>query len=194
MSHGMGRIAVLEKQIREGGFSRPSAESALNGAAADEGAGTVSGAIRDAGFRAEAISGSGPITDAEEEADPAEPGIVTPELFQRIKGQWTMTVSRLSDPGVAAVMRGYAVPVFRPEEPGVLYVVLHTFWEAYRSNEKARSELEKLLEEKYGSRLTVRFLNDTEALEDRSLRQITESKVEALLRQGVDFPVEMEVE
>lgn len=188
------RIEQLEKQIREGGFIRPSAESALSGAAADEGAGTVSGAIRDAGFRAEAISGTGPIPGAEEEADPAEPGIVTPELFQRIKGQWTMTVSRLSDPGVAAVMRGYAVPVFRPEEPGVLYVVLHTFWEAYRSNEKARSELEKLLEEKYGSRLTVRFLNDTEALEDRSLRQITESKVEALLRQGVDFPVEMEVE
>ena len=58
----------------------------------------------------------------------------------------------------------------------------------------ADERLEKLLEEKYGSRLTVRFLNDTEALEDRSLRQITESKVEALLRQGVDFPVEMEVE
>jgi DNA polymerase-3 subunit gamma/tau len=177
------RMERLEQQIREGGFVRSPAE------------GSPAQPVRSGG--GEDLPGPMPAAEGEKEPEPPEdeePGFVTPELFQRIRGQWTMTVSRISEPGVAAVMRSYAEPFFRPEEPAVLFVVWHAFWEAYRSNEKVRLELEKLLEEKYESRLTVRFLSDREAREDSSLKKVPESKVDALIRQGVNFTVEMEDE
>ncbi len=125
------------------------------------------------------------------DALPELPHVVVPELFQRIASQWEQTMSLVPDRGRGEILARFGEVSFSKDEPDTLFISLADNWYISLGVDK---ELMKSVSDaiagKYGVQPRIRFVNSSQGL-NSGLTKI-KSTVEALNREGIDFPIDVE--
>ena len=117
--------------------------------------------------------------------------VVVPELFQKIASQWKQTMSSLPNRGRGEVLASCSELSFSQDEPDTLFIVLADNWYRSLSGDKILAKsISDAIAEKYKVRPEIRFVNSSQGERD-SLTRIGQA-VEALKREGIDFPIEVE--
>ncbi len=119
------------------------------------------------------------------------PHVVVPELFQKIASQWEQTMSMIPDRGRGEILAKFGELSFSKDEPDTLFISMPGNWFGSLSEDKdlMRSVCE-VIAAKYGVQPKIRFTNSSQG-PGGGLTKI-KSTVEALKREGIDFPIDVE--
>ena len=118
------------------------------------------------------------------------PEVVVPELFQRIASQWRQTMGAIPNRGRGEVLAAFSSISFSKEEPDVLFIQLEDNWYHSLANDKALlRDVSDAVAAKYGVRPQIRFVNASQ--KGGSLTRIA-SRAEALQKEGIQFPIDVE--
>ncbi len=195
------RIARIEAQL-ENGAALPRARGTAEDGMTDERRLTGQEGLRSASPSFEGASGSS-ASDPSSAASSTSQGsgtpdagggvsrVVVPELFQRIASQWKQTMSSLPNRGRGEVLANCSEVSFSEDEPDTLFITLEDNWYRPLANDKTLlGNLSDAIEAKYGVRPLIRFVNRSQTQAGNLLR--IGSRVEALQREGILFPIEVE--
>ena len=195
------RIARIEAQL-ENGAALPRARGTAEDGMTDERRLTGQEGLRSASPSFEGASGSS-ASDPSSAASSRSQGsgtpdagggvsrVVVPELFQRIASQWKQTMSSLPNRGRGEVLANCSEVSFSEDEPDTLFITLEDNWYRPLANDKTLlGNLSDAIEAKYGVRPLIRFVNRSQTQAGNLLR--IGSRVEALQREGILFPIEVE--
>ena len=195
------RIARIEAQL-ENGAALPRARGTAEDGMTDERRLTGQEGLRNASPSFEGASGSS-ASDPSSAASSTSQGsgtpdagggvsrVVVPELFQRIASQWKQTMSSLPNRGRGEVLANCSEVSFSEDEPDTLFITLEDNWYRPLANDKTLlGNLSDAIEAKYGVRPLIRFVNRSQTQAGNLLR--IGSRVEALQREGILFPIEVE--
>ena len=117
--------------------------------------------------------------------------VVVPELFQKIASQWKQTMSTLSNRGRGEVLASCSVVSFSEDEPDTLFISLDDNWYRSLSGDQALlKNVSDAIAAKYGVCPRIRFVNTSQGDGDSLIR--IGSKVEALKKDGIHFPIDVE--
>ncbi len=195
------RIARIEAQL-ENGAALPRARGTAEDGMTDERRLSGQEGLRSASPSFEGASGSS-ASDPSSAASSRSQGsgtpdagggvssVVVPELFQRIASQWKQTMSSLPNRGRGEVLANCSEVSFSEDEPDTLFITLEDNWYRPLANDKTLlGNLSDAIEAKYGVRPLIRFVNRSQTQAGNLLR--IGSRVEALQREGILFPIEVE--
>ena len=177
------RIARIESQLESGVV--PAGILAGSGTAAAPGAGDLREGAGGSG-------GEGALKQDARTPDSRQdlPNVVVPELFQRIAAQWKQTMGAIPNRGRGEVLAAFSSISFSKEEPDVLFIRLEDNWYHSLANDKALlRDVSDAVAAKYGVRPGIRFVNASQGGD--SLTRIS-SRVEALRKEGSQFPIDVE--
>ncbi len=169
------RIALIEKRLEEGIIV--SADMVSAGAASGE-----------------AVP-SGASEKQEEAGGPELKKAIAPALFQKIAGQWKQTMNSIPREGTrhgrGQILANCCQPFFSEEDPETLYLPLaHNWYDSLAHDQDLMDGVREAIAKKYGVSPEIRFVDESENA-SRGLIKV-ESKQEALLNSGVDFPIDIE--
>ena len=121
-----------------------------------------------------------------------EPGMaVAPELFRKIAAQWKQTMSSLPNRGRGEVLAACSEISCSGDEPDTILIALEDNWYRPFSSDKALLQnISDAIAGKYGVRPKIRFINASSESGEGRIR--VDSKVEALQKEGILFPIEVE--
>ena len=182
------RLCRVEAQIENGvRFAPPSSAAAPVGSGTGEG-GEGPGAPGD-----ENPSGKVPAPEGPGAQDKRQdlPNVVVPELYQRIAAQWKQTMSAISNRGRGEVLAAFSTISYSEEEPDVLFIQLRDNWYRSLADDKALlKDVSDAIAAKYGVCPQIRFVNTAQG-SGGALTEI-DSRVEALQKEGIAFPIVVE--
>ena len=119
------------------------------------------------------------------------PGAAPPELLQRIAAQWKQTMSSLPNRGRGEVLADCSRISFSKDDPDTLYIALEDNW--YRSFADDKALLKSIMDviaAKYGVCPQICFVNASRS--GRGALTGAGSKAEALQKEGILFPIDVE--
>ena len=168
-----GRVALIEQKLEEGIVVH--AEPKEDGTVPDSEA--LHKESRDSGETPEKVKA------------------IAPQLFQKIAAQWRQTMHALPREGNlhgrGQILANCCEPFFSAEDPETLYLPLrHNWYDSLAYDQDLLDHVREAILEKYGVCPDVKFVDASES-SARGLIKV-ESRQEALMGSGIDFPIEIE--
>ena len=189
------RLSRIEAQLENGVFytAKAASDGGEHSASADSAgapaglvpAGSGAGGLQSGG----SLPGIGAMQASQTKG--AHPEAAPPELLQKIAAQWKQTMSSLPNRGRGEVLADCSRISFAKDEPDTLYIALEDNW--YRSFSDDKTLLKSIsdaITAKYGVCPRIRFINASQS--GRGALAGAGSKAEALQKEGILFPIDVE--